>query len=69
MEKCVLYERECIDCGECDRCDLDPAKICDNCMRCVKGEDDYRGIIIDEISVPQSKDQHGHSHSSDKLLS
>lgn len=29
-KQCVLYDRECIDCGECQRCDLDPDKICDN---------------------------------------
>lgn len=42
MEKkqCVLYERACIDCGECEHCDLDPDKICDNCMRCVNGDDE-----------------------------
>ena len=22
---CELYDRKCINCGECDRCDLDPA--------------------------------------------
>ena len=32
VRECVLYDRECIGCGECDRCDLDPEKICDNCM-------------------------------------
>ena len=26
-KQCVLYDRECIDCGECQRCDLDPAMI------------------------------------------
>ena len=26
MKQCVLYNRECIGCGECDRCDLDPEK-------------------------------------------
>ena len=31
VRECVLYDRECIGCGECDRCDLDPEKICDNC--------------------------------------
>ena len=36
-KKCVLYDRDCIECGECDRCDLDPNKICDNCMKCVNG--------------------------------
>ena len=30
-EECVLYDRKCIECGECDMCDLDPSKICDNC--------------------------------------
>ena len=50
---CVLYDRECIGCGECDRCDLDPEKICDNCMKCVKGDADYRGIEIDNIEMPE----------------
>lgn len=48
-KECILYERECIDCGECDRCDLDPEKICDNCMKCINGEDQYRSIKIDAI--------------------
>ena len=47
--QCVLYDRECIGCGECDRCDLDPEKICDNCMKCVNGDAEYRGIAIDRI--------------------
>ncbi len=46
---CVLYDRECIGCGECARCDLDPAKICDNCMKCVNGDAEYRGVTIDRI--------------------
>ena len=57
MKKCELYDRECIECGECDRCDLDPSKICDNCMRCVKGEEEYRGILIDEIQMPADTTQ------------
>ena len=48
-KECLLYDRECIDCGECDRCDLDPDKICDNCMKCINGEDEYRTIKIDGI--------------------
>ena len=39
-KQCVLYDRECIGCGECDRCDLDPDKICDNCMKCVRGNEE-----------------------------
>lgn len=52
MKQCVLYDRECIDCGECDRCDLDPDKICDNCMKCVMGDDEYLSLPIDEIELP-----------------
>ena len=49
MKQCVLYDRECIDCGECDRCDLDPNKICDICMKCVMGDDEYLSLPIDEV--------------------
>ena len=56
MKKCVLYDRECIDCGECDRCDLDPEKICDNCMRCINGDDpEYRSIRIDKVILPDKE--------------
>ena len=50
MKKCVLYDRECISCNECNVCDLDPNKICDNCEKCLALEDnDYKGVVIDEI--------------------
>jgi len=50
IKKCVLYDRECIDCNECNICDLDPNKICDNCEKCLELSDkDYKEIIIDEI--------------------
>lgn len=39
-EECVLYDRKCIECGECDMCDLDPSKICDNCGKCLDIRDD-----------------------------
>ena len=59
MKKCVLYDRDCIDCGECDRCDLDPNKICDNCMKCVMGDDEYRTLTINEIDLSnQQKEDH-----------
>ena len=48
---CLLYDRECIGCGECDRCDLDPNKICDNCMKCILGEAEYRAVSITEIQL------------------
>ena len=51
--ECVLYDRACVKCGECDRCDLDPQKICDNCMRCVRcGDADFRAIRVDGILMP-----------------
>lgn len=56
MKKCVLYDRECIECGECDRCDLDPEKICDNCMKCVLGDEPYRSLPIDEIQLDQPQE-------------
>lgn len=53
MEKkqCELYDRVCINCGECSRCDLDPDKVCDNCMKCVNGEASYRAIMVDGIAL------------------
>lgn len=60
MKQCVLYDRECIECGECNVCDLDPDKICDNCCKCIEGEKkDYEKITIDKLyfdeKVPTSK--------------
>lgn len=49
MKKCVLYDRDCIECGECNMCDLEPGKICDNCMRCVESGADYNEVIIKDI--------------------
>ena len=48
-KKCVLYERNCIECGECDKCDLDETKICDNCGKCIQTDVEYKTIVIDEI--------------------
>ena len=51
-KECVLYDRDCIECGECDICDLDPDKLCDNCGKCLNIRDDavikIDGIITDE---------------------
>ncbi len=48
--RCVLYDRECIGCLECEICDLNPAKICDNCGKCLDIKDDAV-IKIDKIIV------------------
>lgn len=47
-ETCELYDRLCIGCGECDICDLDPNKTCDNCGKCLD-EKDFASIKIDKI--------------------
>ena len=49
-KKCVLEDKRCVSCGECDRCDLNPNKICDNCEKCLPYvEADMLEIQIDEI--------------------
>jgi len=48
-EQCVLYDRECIDCGECDMCDLNPEKHCDDCGLCIEDPEDYRSITIKDF--------------------
>jgi hypothetical protein len=45
-ELCVLYDRECIDCGECEVCDLDKTKKCDNCEQCLGNIDRYKTLSI-----------------------
>ncbi len=72
-EKCVLYDRDCIDCGECEFCDLDPTKLCDNCGKCLESINmDYAAIKIDgfkegeECFSEDCKCRHTHSDSHKK---
>ena len=55
MAKCVLYDRECINCFECDeRCELDVNKICDNCKgkkECLSDVDMMQSYLIKNTSV------------------
>ncbi len=54
-KKCVLYDRDCNDCGECEYCDLDPEKICDNCGKCLNMEGrEYNELKIDAIILPEN---------------
>jgi len=48
-DQCELYDRECINCGECEICDLDPTKKCDDCGRCIDEVDEYRSVTIDDF--------------------
>lgn len=47
--ECELYDRECINCGECDICDLDTEKHCDDCGRCIEDIDEYRSLNIEDF--------------------
>ena len=51
-QKCVLYERECSGCLECEICDVDENKICDNCGKCLNIQDDAV-IKIDKIIMEE----------------
>ena len=57
MEKashdCILYGTgECNEnCDDCNRCDINPRKTCDNCMKCISGDADYRSILIEGIRL------------------
>ncbi len=60
MRECILYDRECIECGECDRCDLNPDKICDNCGQCIATDQEYYEIKIDGIVFPEDSGKEPH---------
>ena len=47
---CVLYDRECINCGECDMCDLNPKKKCDNCYY-IEGKIQDKTIFISKLYI------------------
>lgn len=59
MKKCVLYDgKVCNDCGECNRCDLDPNKICDNCGKCLqRGSDEFNSIIYRYPAEDESENE------------
>lgn len=50
MKYCIFDDsKQCDDCNECNTCELDPGKICDNCCRCIEGEgEEYRKLNIRE---------------------
>lgn len=51
MKECVLEEKICINCGECDLCDLDKSKKCDNCGKCIESSAESRAIQIDDVII------------------
>ncbi len=51
MKECVLEDRECSNCGECELCDLDKNKKCDNCGKCIESSAESRAIQIDDVII------------------
>lgn len=49
MKECILYDRECTNCGECEVCDLDENKKCNNCGKCIDTDAESRAIKIDDV--------------------
>lgn len=59
MKLCVLREGEvCTGCRECDICDIDPQKICDNCCKCIDedGEQEFAHIQVDDVVMEEQDD-------------
>lgn len=47
---CILDEnKECVNCMECQLCDINPGKTCDNCGACIDSDADYRAIDVDGV--------------------
>lgn len=56
MKQCLLNEEKlCDDCGECDRCDLDPNKLCDNCCKCLDAEEEYAEIEVRDVVLDNTE--------------
>lgn len=49
MKECILEDRICTNCGECEVCDLDENKKCDNCGKCIESSAESRAIEIEDI--------------------
>ncbi len=60
MKACVLYEQKtCSECGECQRCDLNPEKVCDNCCKCLDAdtlEEEYLEIPVADVVMEDADD-------------
>lgn len=59
MKMCIFDEnKKCNNCGECDKCDLNPKKICDNCGKCLEMEGyDSKAIFIDKVADDNKKSE------------
>ncbi|KGM95378.1 hypothetical protein Z968_09235 [Clostridium novyi A str. 4552] len=55
---CILEaNKECNNCGECNKCDLNPNKKCNNCGKCLELEGyDTKAINIEQIFEEDDND-------------
>ena len=58
-KECVLYGGECKECGECEMCDLDTNKKCNNCGECINETEDFRSINVEEFIKERKKEDKG----------
>ena len=49
MKECILEDKICTNCGDCEICDLDENKKCDNCGKCIESSAESRAIEISDI--------------------
>lgn len=71
-KKCIFNSnKDCTNCGECERCDLNSNKKCTNCGKCLELQGyDINAIKIDEIledkvdveELQQENENHYHLH-------
>ncbi len=54
-KKCIYEDKPCTHCGDCE-CELEPGKICDNCMKCVIGDAHWRAISIQGITLQSNEE-------------
>lgn len=51
MKRCVLDETSlCTDCGDCERCSLNPDKRCDSCCACLEETGAYRVLRLEDLT-------------------
>lgn len=56
-DMCELYDRECINCGECTVCDLDSTKRCDNCCKCIESDVSFRSVNLQKFMEEKDKEE------------
>ena len=46
----IALKKNCDNCDACNVCDIDAAKICDSCGKCLETEvNDYKQVVVDEV--------------------